>query len=76
MMGCQLQRRGVARYVDAAAEGIVLADTTRPYGQPPRRVGASRAERLFGFRARPPFDVGLCRTVEWYRTASQEAQAR
>jgi GDP-L-fucose synthase len=57
-------------------KGDVVWDTTRPNGQPRRCVDASRAERLFGFRARTPFDVGLRRTVEWYRTARQEAQAR
>ena len=57
-------------------KGNVVWDTTRPNGQPRRCVDARRAERLFGFRAQTPFDVGLRRTVEWYRTARQEAQAR
>jgi GDP-L-fucose synthase len=57
-------------------KGDVVWDTTRPNGQPRRCVDASRAERLFGFRARTPFDVGLRRTVEWYRTVTQEAARR
>ena len=57
-------------------KGSVVWDTSRPNGQPRRCVDASRAERLFGFRALTPFDVGLRRTVEWYRTVSQEAERR
>ena len=57
-------------------KGAVVWDTTRPNGQPRRCVDTSRAERLFGFRARTPFDEGLRRTVAWYRTVSQEAQTR
>jgi GDP-L-fucose synthase len=67
----------VQTIVDATGyQGNVVWDTKRPNGQPRRCVDASRAERLFGFRAGTPFDVGLSRTVQWYRTARQEAQAR
>jgi GDP-L-fucose synthase len=67
----------VQTIVDATGfKGSVVWDTTRPNGQPRRRVDASRAERLFGFRARTPFDVGLRRTVEWYRTVRREAETR
>ena len=67
----------VQTIVDATGyQGNVVWDTKRPNGQPRRCVDASRAERLFGFRAGTPFDVGLRRTVQWYRTARQEAHAR
>jgi GDP-L-fucose synthase len=67
----------VQTIVDATGfKGSVVWDTSRPNGQPRRCVDASRAERLFGFRARTPFDVGLRCTVEWYRTVSQEAERR
>jgi GDP-L-fucose synthase len=46
--------------------GSIRWDTTRPNGQPRRRLDVSRAEREFGFRARTSFDEGLRRTVEWY----------
>ena len=38
-----------------------------PNGQPRRQLDASRAEELFGFRARTPLREGLERTVAWYR---------
>jgi len=47
-------------------QGDVVWDTTRPDGQPRRCLDANRAERLFGFRARTPFEEGLRRTIDWY----------
>jgi GDP-L-fucose synthase len=49
-------------------EGDVVWDTSKPNGYPRRRLDVSRAEQLFGFRARTPLREGLTRTVEWYRT--------
>jgi GDP-L-fucose synthase len=57
-------------------EGEIRWDTSKPDGQPRRRVDASRAEELFGFEARTPFDEGLRRTVEWYLANRAEAEAR
>jgi len=47
--------------------GKLVWDTSKPNGQPRRGLDVSRAERLFGFRARTSFDAGLRRTIEWYR---------
>ena len=41
-------------------------DASRPDGQPRRALDTSRAAAAFGFWARPPFRVGLARTVQWY----------
>ena len=38
-----------------------------PNGQPRRRLDASRAAELFGFRAAVPLREGIARTVAWYR---------
>jgi len=46
--------------------GAVRWDRDRPNGQPRRLLDVSRAERLFGFRARTPFEDGLERTIAWY----------
>jgi len=46
--------------------GEICWDTTQPNGQPRRNLDTTRAERLFGFRARTGFDDGLRHTVEWY----------
>ena len=50
-------------------EGEISWDTSKPNGQPRRCLDTSRAERLFGFRARTPLRDGLERTVAWYRQA-------
>jgi GDP-L-fucose synthase len=56
-------------------EGSLVWDTSMPNGQPRRQLDASRAEELFGFRARTPLRDGLARTIAWYRDAV-EAHAR
>ena len=47
------------------------AGPTMPNGQPRRQLDASRAEQLFGFRARTALRDGLERTVAWYRESSR-----
>jgi GDP-L-fucose synthase len=47
-------------------DGKLVWDTSRPNGQPRRRLDVSRAEELFGFRASTSFEDGLRRTIEWY----------
>ncbi|HUL50560.1 MAG TPA: GDP-L-fucose synthase [Gemmatimonadales bacterium] len=46
--------------------GRIQWDTTKPNGQPRRKLDTSRAEREFGFRAHTEFRDGLRRTVAWY----------
>jgi GDP-L-fucose synthase len=48
-------------------EGQVVWDTTKPNGQPRRRLDTSRAEREFGFKARVPLEEGLRKTSDWYK---------
>lgn len=48
-------------------KGKVTWDTTKPDGQPKRRLDVSKAYREFGFRAKTPFEKGLKKTVEWYK---------
>jgi len=48
-------------------EGEIVWDRSKPNGQPRRSLDASRAEELFGFRARTGLREGLERTVAWYR---------
>ena len=48
-------------------EGDIVWDTSKPNGQPRRRLDVSRADGYFGFRARTTFREGLERTVAWYR---------
>ena len=56
-------------------EGDIIWDPGKPNGQPRRKLDTSRAEREFGFRATIPFDVGLKRTVLWYRERTESRHA-
>jgi GDP-L-fucose synthase len=47
-------------------EGQVVWDTSKPDGQPRRRLDISRAEREFGFKAKTKFKEGLRKTIDWY----------
>jgi GDP-L-fucose synthase len=49
-------------------EGELVWETTKPNGQPRRRLDVERADREFGFKARVNFEEGLRRTIEWYKT--------
>ncbi|MEK9138868.1 MAG: GDP-L-fucose synthase, partial [Bacteroidota bacterium] len=55
----------IARHV--GFKGQIRWDTSKPNGQPRRRLDVSRAEREFNFKAAMSFEEGLRRTVEWYR---------
>ncbi|MCK4602376.1 MAG: NAD-dependent epimerase/dehydratase family protein, partial [Phycisphaerae bacterium] len=48
-------------------EGKLVWDTSKPDGQPRRRLDVSRAKERFGFVANMPFDEGLRRTISWWR---------
>ena len=47
--------------------GELRWDTSKPNGQPRRKLDVSRAQREFGFVARTDFRAGLRETVRWYR---------
>jgi GDP-L-fucose synthase len=48
-------------------KGEVVWDTTKPNGQPRRRLDVSRAKEKFGFVAKKDFREGIGETVAWYR---------
>lgn len=56
--------------------GEVRWDTSKPDGQPRRRVDPTRARDSFGFEAKVDFREGLRRTIEWYREHREAAEAR
>lgn len=70
--------RELVDHVTAATgfDGEVTWDTSKPDGQPRRRVDASRAQAAFGFSASTDFAEGLARTVEWYRSNRELAESR
>ena len=55
--------------------GQIEWDTSKPNGQPRRRLETSRAHERFGFHAETTFERGLSRTIEWYRAQRVIADA-
>ena len=51
-------------------EGELRWDTSRPNGQPRRKLDVSRAQSLFGFSSQIQFEEGLNRTISWYKKDS------
>jgi GDP-L-fucose synthase len=47
--------------------GSIVWDATRLDGQPRRCLDTSKAEKLFGFRAKMPLEEGLRATIAWYK---------
>jgi len=48
-------------------KGQIRWDSSKPDGQPRRRLDVSRAKNLFGFEAQMTFDEGLKRIIDWFR---------
>jgi GDP-L-fucose synthase len=59
----------------AGFEGKLVWDTSKPNGQPRRKLDTSRAEQEFGFRAKTWFEDGLRRTIEWYQQVREIARS-
>jgi GDP-L-fucose synthase len=51
----------------AGFAGEIRWDSSKPDGQPRRRLDVSRAKTCFGFEAKTSFDEGLKATIDWYR---------
>ena len=47
-------------------KGEIRWDTSKPDGQPRRRLDTSKAEKEFGFVAKTNFEEGLKKTIKWY----------
>jgi GDP-L-fucose synthase len=60
----------IAQFTDF--DGRLVWDTNKPNGQPRRALDISRAEELFDFRAKMPFEEGLLETIKWYRNQVDE----
>jgi len=48
-------------------KGEVRWNSSKPDGQPRRRLDTSRAEKEFGFAAKTDFKIGLQKTVQWWQ---------
>jgi len=47
--------------------GDIRWDTSKPDGQPRRRLDVSKAKEYFGFEAKTGFEEGLKATIDWYQ---------
>jgi GDP-L-fucose synthase len=57
-------------------EGRIVWDTSKPNGQPRRKLDISRAEACFGFKSVTPFPEGMRKTVDWYQAELSAAKTR
>ena len=53
-------------------DGTITWDTTKPDGQPRRKLDTSRARELFGFEAEIDLEEGLQRTISWWEADRDE----
>ena len=56
-------------------DGELSWDPSKPDGQPRRALDTSRARERFDFVAGTPFELGLRRTIEWYRKVRAKGAA-
>jgi GDP-L-fucose synthase len=47
-------------------KGELRWDSTKPDGQPRRKLDVGRAEKEFGFKSKVTFEEGLKKTIDWY----------
>ncbi len=52
--------------------GELRWDTSKPNGQPRRKLDVSRAQREFGFVSQTDFRAGLRETIRWYRAEGRQ----
>lgn len=52
--------------------GELRWDTSKPNGQPRRKLDVTRARHEFGFSARTDFRDGLRETIDWYKSVGKQ----
>lgn len=60
----------------AELESKIRWDTTKPDGQPRRKLDTSRANQLLDWQSQVSFEDGLTRTIEWFRAHKDDEDAR
>jgi GDP-L-fucose synthase len=68
--GFELSIRDLAELIARLTgfRGTLRWNASLPDGQPRRCLDTRRAAEYFGFRASTPFEEGLRRTIDWYRS--------
>src|SRR5215510_12494855 len=76
--GVEIPIRELAEKIAKAAryQGRFVWDTSKPNGQPRRRLDVSRARERFGFEARTPFEKGIAATVAYYEEHRREIEKK
>ncbi len=59
----------------AGFKGEIRWDPSKPDGQPRRCLDVAKAKAYFGFKAQTPFEEGLGRTIDWYKTVLEANRA-
>ena len=74
---CEISIRELVTLIaeEVGFRGELNWDTSKPNGQPRRKLDVSRAERDFGFVARTDFRAGLRETIAWYRANREVADS-
>ncbi len=57
-------------------DGSIVWDTSKPNGQPRRKLDTTRAEAEFGFIAGTTFREGLRSTIDWYESTLMKVPLR
>lgn len=75
---CEISIRELVMLIaeEVGYRGELFWDTSKPNGQPRRKLDVSRAERDFGFVARTDFRDGLRETIAWYRANRERTSVR
>lgn len=55
----------LARLMDF--KGEIVFDSSKPNGQPKRKLNVSLAQKEFGFKAATKLESGLIETIDWYK---------
>ena len=73
--GEEISIRDLAALVagETGFSGAIRWDASKPNGQPRRKLDVTRAEELFGWKARTPLSEGLRRTIDWYKGHAERA---
>ena len=70
----EISIRDLARIIadEVGYTGELVWDTSKPNGQPRRKLDVTRARQEFGFTAQTDFRDGLRETVAWYRAQRKD----
>jgi GDP-L-fucose synthase len=76
--GQEISIRDLAELIRTATRytGKITWDTSKPNGQPRRRLDVTRARERFGFVARTPFNEGIAATVAYFEQHQKEIESR